>query len=103
MCGGLQQSPIDINSIECPSEQIKCEKELKISGWYDIPINTTVEHNGITVEIRNIYAEDRPTMTGGPLGDEVYIFHQAHFHWGRNYEYYLLQTIIKITCDLHCS
>lgn len=29
--------------------------------------------------------DSRSTMiTGGPLGDNVYLFEQLHFHWGEN-------------------
>lgn len=29
--------------------------------------------------------ESKPAMlSGGPLGDKVYVFEQLHFHWGEN-------------------
>jgi carbonic anhydrase len=83
-CGGLQQSPIDIDIDNCLDRTGLFRRKLRISGWYDIPTITKVFNTGKTVEIWNEYSGSRPQMTGGPFGHEVYEFHQVHFHWGRN-------------------
>jgi hypothetical protein len=32
----------------------------------------------------NTDADDKPTISGGPLEGDEYEFHQYHFHWGEN-------------------
>lgn len=36
------------------------------------------------VKLDRLKAKNIPTATGGPLGNNKYIFEQLHFHWGSN-------------------
>jgi hypothetical protein len=69
-CGGLRQSPIDIDIGKCLTRTGLFRRKLRISGWYDIPTITKVFNTGKTVEILNEYSGSRPQMTGGPLGQK---------------------------------
>jgi carbonic anhydrase len=77
-CAGMQQSPINIKLDTCQTTTAR----LTFLGFTEVPTKTTLKKTIDTVQIWNEYTGPRPTVTGGPLGDAIYVFYQAHFHWG---------------------
>ncbi|RLU21836.1 hypothetical protein DMN91_006212 [Ooceraea biroi] len=78
-CIGKHQSPINIEehnvkNISLPS--------LKLVG-IDNPCSSFVTNNGHTVMLKTNESK-AATLYGGPLGNNIYVFEQLHFHWGEN-------------------
>ncbi|XP_055312343.1 carbonic anhydrase 1-like [Sitodiplosis mosellana] len=78
-CFGKFQSPIDIDSLTVKHAKLP---PLKLNDSNVPPDQTVIKNNGHTVMV-SIEADQRPTITGGPLGG-TYEFAQLHFHWGEN-------------------
>jgi carbonic anhydrase len=81
-CADHQQSPVNIKLNKClfPSNLT----QLKITGWNVVPLKTVLKATGKTVEFWNTYKSEKPRITGGPLGNNVYGLYQFHFHWGQD-------------------
>ncbi|XP_043289329.1 carbonic anhydrase 2-like [Venturia canescens] len=78
-CVGKHQSPINIEehivvNVSLPS--------LKFSGL-DVSRSAYLTNNGHTVMLR-LNDPETAQVSGGPLGQDPYVFEQLHFHWGEN-------------------
>ncbi|XP_072757678.1 carbonic anhydrase 13 [Anoplolepis gracilipes] len=78
-CIGKHQSPINIEEHNVKNVSLS---PLKLIG-IDDPCLSFVTNNGHTVMLK-INASKAPMLSGGPLGNNVYVFEQLHFHWGEN-------------------
>ncbi|XP_011201657.2 carbonic anhydrase 7 [Bactrocera dorsalis] len=79
-CSGKHQSPINIDSVNVIR---RTYPPLIAEHFGSQPISAEILNNGHTVVVRLEYAEERPTVWGGPLVGE-FVFEQLHFHWGDN-------------------
>lgn len=78
-CVGKHQSPINIEEHNVRSINLAPLKFLGLST----PRSSFITNNGHTVMIR-LNESEMATVSGGPLGNDVYVFEQLHFHWGEN-------------------
>ncbi|KFB38203.1 AGAP013402-PA-like protein [Anopheles sinensis] len=82
-CGGSRQSPIDIE-LQSTTPAVGGGAALQLDGSARKPVSITVTNNGHTAQYTFDWSKDseRPRLTGGPLGQDPYVFEQLHFHWG---------------------
>lgn len=78
-CIGKHQSPINIEEHNVKSISLT---KLNFKGL-NIPRSSFITNNGHTVMIR-VNESESATVSGGPLGNDSYVFEQLHFHWGEN-------------------
>ncbi|XP_070160019.1 carbonic anhydrase 2 [Polyergus mexicanus] len=78
-CIGKHQSPINIEEHNVKNVSLP---PLELTG-IDDPCLTFVTNNGHTVMLK-INESKTAMLSGGPLGNNVYVFEQLHFHWGEN-------------------
>ncbi|XP_011260769.1 carbonic anhydrase 2 [Camponotus floridanus] len=78
-CIGKHQSPINIEEHNVKNVSLP---PLKLIG-IDDPYQSFVTNNGHTVMLK-INESKVIMLSGGPLGNKVYVFEQLHFHWGQN-------------------
>ncbi|XP_054085184.1 carbonic anhydrase isoform X1 [Zeugodacus cucurbitae] len=79
-CSGKHQSPINIDSVNVIR---RTYSPIVADHFGSEPISAKILNNGHTVIVHLEYAEERPTLSGGPLVGE-FVFEQFHFHWGDN-------------------
>lgn len=59
--------------------------QLKIKQLNVIPESINMVNTGHTIRWTPKYGKtDRPTISGGPLGDNIYVVDHFHIHWGDN-------------------
>ncbi|XP_061402712.1 carbonic anhydrase-like, partial [Musca vetustissima] len=81
-CAGKHQSPININDVDVIDRSYP---EIKYENFDKKPLNATMTNNGHTVQVKLIYEDEGPLISGGPLtGKGIYAFQQLHFHWGED-------------------
>lgn len=78
-CIGKHQSPINIDEHNVKNVSLPPLQLFDI----DNPFPSFVTNNGHTVMLK-INVSKVPTLTGGPVGNNFYVFEQLHFHWGEN-------------------
>ncbi|XP_046820673.1 carbonic anhydrase 7-like isoform X1 [Vespa crabro] len=78
-CVGKHQSPINIEEHNVKNVSLTPLRFEKLN----IPRTSFITNNGHTVMIKTNELEPA-IVSGGPLGDNNYIFEQLHFHWGEN-------------------
>lgn len=78
---GTSQSPIHLPAINLVA--ISASTTLNITGAYSQdPVSVKATNNGHGVTFTFAYDEGAvPSITGGPLGNDLYNFAQFHFHW----------------------
>ena len=78
---GASQSPIDIN--ECLLRRNPWAENLKINFDKEDGLVTGSLVNDGSTPILKVNKTCRPaTLTGGPVGEKVYLLEQFHFHFG---------------------
>ncbi|XP_034940622.1 carbonic anhydrase 2-like isoform X2 [Chelonus insularis] len=85
-CGGNRQSPIDLNSryFQSKVENIP----LKFHGYERVPAKMQLTNSGHSLALKATWSttDEIPYFSGGPFGNDDYVFEQLHFHWGANDE-----------------
>ncbi|KAL8581121.1 hypothetical protein ACOMHN_033569 [Nucella lapillus] len=76
--GGVQQSPIDIDTRQVLYDQKLTATPLKMD--YKTEKTLHLSNTGASIKAD---CELPSTLTGGPLGQDVYRLAQFHLHWGR--------------------
>lgn len=79
-CNGKHQSPINIEFLNVVKKPFET---LDLEAFYQRPLEANITNNGHTVVV-NFKFLRVPTITKGPLYNDVYAFAQLHFHWGPN-------------------
>ncbi|KAI4501809.1 hypothetical protein M0802_003144 [Mischocyttarus mexicanus] len=78
-CFGKHQSPINIEEHNVKNVTLP----PLVFQRLDVPHTSFITNNGHTVMIQT--NETEPALvSGGPLGNNTYVFEQLHFHWGEN-------------------
>ncbi|XP_012215868.1 carbonic anhydrase 2 [Linepithema humile] len=77
-CIGKHQSPINIEEHNVKNVSLP---PLKLNGIDNLYLFMT--NNGHTVMLKTNDSR-AAILSGGPLGDNIYVFEQLHFHWGEN-------------------
>jgi carbonic anhydrase len=79
-CGGVRQSPININWWE--TQYVFGSSLVTLVGALKRPISMKYKNDGHGFFLTFEYADGVPPgITGGPLGQNVYKFHSLHIHW----------------------
>ncbi|KAG7190875.1 hypothetical protein KM043_006936 [Ampulex compressa] len=78
-CVGKHQSPINIEEHNVKNISLP---PLRFAGL-DNPRSSYLTNNGHTVMLKANESE-AALVSGGPLGNQTYVFEQLHFHWGEN-------------------
>uniref|UniRef100_A0A1B6C8Q8 Alpha-carbonic anhydrase domain-containing protein n=1 Tax=Clastoptera arizonana TaxID=38151 RepID=A0A1B6C8Q8_9HEMI len=83
---GDNQSPINIDT-ECSISVGLCTK-LKTYNWDTLPKSMSIQNTGVTVKLLpEWWTPCVPTISGGPLKDDIYAVNCILFRWGpNNYE-----------------
>ncbi|EFN79723.1 Carbonic anhydrase 2 [Harpegnathos saltator] len=78
-CVGKRQSPINIEDSNVKNVTLP---PLKLYYAKKHCRATTIVNNGHTVMLQSNCHPVK--VNGGPLGNDMYVFEQLHFHWGKN-------------------
>ncbi|XP_059490134.1 carbonic anhydrase 2-like [Neocloeon triangulifer] len=70
-------SPININTKRC--KQKNFNRDFR---WYNHSGSLQMLNTGVTVQVPYMRTDERPFITGGPLGLKEYNHLNTHFHWG---------------------
>lgn len=58
------------------------DSPITFYGGFKLPVDYRLTNNGHGIQLFFDYADDiQPNITGGPLGDNTYIFDHLHIHW----------------------
>ncbi|XP_072152711.1 uncharacterized protein [Bemisia tabaci] len=77
------QSPVDISTVNAKKENLP-DFEFE-NYWENRKEIVRLRNDGHTVQVTiadDVYEEDRPFISGGPLKDD-YLFDGMHLHWGK--------------------
>ncbi|GAB0093461.1 Carbonic anhydrase [Sergentomyia squamirostris] len=80
-CGGIRQSPIDINLSSCQRDLSLFP--LKFHNFDHHPSSMTVTNVGHSVQFSFEFKKDAPYLSRGILNSKKYILAQIHFHFGK--------------------
>ena len=82
-CAGFAQSPIDIEEYPLKSSNHwKTNLQISFAKQGGLVTGTLINNgHAPTLQVEKGGTE-RVTLTGGPVGDGVYVLEQFHFHFG---------------------
>ena len=82
-CTSSVSSPINI--IDGDVMEFTYPDKLNIDKHSVKPESIIVKKEIYRIDFRLIYPNNKqPTLSGGPLGNDTFIFEQLHFHWTDN-------------------
>lgn len=80
---GHRQSPINILTDDCI--EIVEKIPLKFSGFTNVPSSVEIINNVHAILFQPVYSDVlHPSITDGPLGNEIYKLAQFHLHFGKD-------------------
>ena len=87
-CGGLHQSPIDLQDVCLPGSQTVVNSSMRlvlVNYESSDPLEYSFTNNGHTAELTlaksDTYLPSAPKITGSAADGKTYQFTQLHFHW----------------------
>ncbi|XP_059619330.1 carbonic anhydrase 2-like [Phlebotomus argentipes] len=80
-CGGLKQSPINVDPSSCKRDLALFP--IKLNNYDVNPVTSTVTNVGHAVQVSFTYGKNAPYVTRGILNLKRYNFQQFHFHFGK--------------------
>lgn len=79
-CDGRRQSPVNFNWFA--ATPVFHAPKITIQGIDKRPNSIRYANDGHGVTVTFNYADGvQPTISGGPLRSETYVFHSLHIHW----------------------